>query len=76
MFFLGGSWEWSKEIGYKSSFPKVKELKEELKRVGKAVVKHFSVLYQSVLVVAHNANVCAKKNLSRTLSLVMEDIEK
>jgi hypothetical protein len=61
MLYLGGSGEWSKEVGFKGSIPKVEDLRLELKRIGKAIVKHFLAVRQSVLSVAHDAEVCESK---------------
>ncbi len=62
MLYLGGSGEWSKELGFKGSIPKVEDLRLELKRIGKAIVKHFPALHQAVLAVAHDDEVCEGKN--------------
>ena len=76
MLYLGGSAKRFKEVGFKGSIPKVEELRKELKRIGTAIVKHYPALHQSVLAAAHDTDECASNNpLSRTLSLIMGDIE-
>jgi hypothetical protein len=76
MLYLGGTGEGSKEVGFKGSIPKVEDLRLELKRIGKAIVKHFPALHHVVLAVGHDAEVCANKNpLSMVVSLIMGDIE-
>jgi hypothetical protein len=76
ILYLGGTGEWSKEVGFKGSIPKVEDLRLELKRIGKGIVKHFPALHQVVMVVAHDAEVCESNNpLSRVVSLIMGDIE-
>ncbi len=51
MLYPGGTGEWSKEVGFKGSIPKVENLRLELKRIGKSIVKNFSALLHVVLVV-------------------------
>jgi len=76
MLFLGGFIEWAKDVRFKGSIPKVKELRKELKRIGNAIVKHSPALHLSVLAVTRDAEVCASKNpLSRKHSLILGDIE-
>ena len=76
MLYLGGSWAWSKEVRFKGSIPKVGDLRLELKRIGKAIVKHFPALHHAVMAVAHDAEVCASKHpLYRDVSLIMGNIE-
>jgi hypothetical protein len=61
MLYLGGSGEWSKEVGFKGLISKVEDLTLELKRIGKAVVKHFPALHHAVMAGGHDADVCASK---------------
>ena len=77
MLYLGGTREWLKEVGFKGSIPKVEDLRLELKRIGKAIVKRYPALHHVVLAVAHDAEICASKNpVSRVVSLIIVvDIE-
>ncbi len=38
MLYLGGSGEWSNEVGFKGSIPKEEVPRLDLKRIGKAIV--------------------------------------
>ena len=76
VMYLGNPRKWYKDHAFNGTIPKVEDLANEMKRIGKVIAKKYPDQYKAVKVLPKDTQEFQEKNpLSRTLSLILGEIE-